>query len=113
MPVVQDGISSAPAGVTSGFNGAVAFRIGATGLSQAGWVSQPPVTGPQPAPSESGIASGPVLAPPLSSPVGGYPNGPGVERALVVGSKLYTVSDTGILVSDLGTFAEEAWLPFP
>jgi hypothetical protein len=41
-----------------------------------------------------------------------YPAGPRIERALVVGSMLYTVSEAGILVSDLQSFAQVAWLPY-
>jgi uncharacterized secreted protein with C-terminal beta-propeller domain len=36
-----------------------------------------------------------------------------VRRALVVGSTLYTLSETGLAASDLGTLTEEAWVPFP
>lgn len=36
-----------------------------------------------------------------------------VRRALVVGDALYTVSDTGVMASDLATLAPRAWTPFP
>jgi uncharacterized secreted protein with C-terminal beta-propeller domain len=38
--------------------------------------------------------------------------GPGIERALVVGDRLYTLSPTGIGSSDIATFARKTWLPF-
>ena len=37
---------------------------------------------------------------------------PGIQRALVIGDRLYTVSAAGVRQSDLGTLAEEAWVPF-
>jgi hypothetical protein len=36
-----------------------------------------------------------------------------VLRALVVKGRLLTLSEGGIEVNDLGTLAEQAWLPFP
>jgi hypothetical protein len=44
------------------------------------------------------------------SPAMPYP-GPGIDRAVVVGDRLYTLSSVGVLVSDLHTFARIAWLP--
>jgi len=35
-----------------------------------------------------------------------------IRRSLVIDGTLYTVSDAGILASDLATLANEAWLPF-
>ncbi len=35
-----------------------------------------------------------------------------IERALVVGDLLYTVSREGVLASDLGSLATQTWLPF-
>ena len=35
-----------------------------------------------------------------------------VRRALVAGDALYTVSDTGVMASDLTTLAPEGWLAF-
>lgn len=40
------------------------------------------------------------------------PYGWGVERAVVVGDLLYTVSDAGILASRLDTLSQVAWLPY-
>jgi hypothetical protein len=36
-----------------------------------------------------------------------------VERSLVIGQTLWTVSDNGVLASDLATLRPQAWLPFP
>jgi uncharacterized secreted protein with C-terminal beta-propeller domain len=40
---------------------------------------------------------------------GSYPN---IERAVVVGSRLFTISSAGILLSDLDTLDDRAWVPF-
>ncbi|HEU5475204.1 MAG TPA: beta-propeller domain-containing protein [Actinophytocola sp.] len=42
---------------------------------------------------------------------GRYPD-PGVRRALVIGDELWTVSGSGVLVSDLDRLAQRAWIPF-
>jgi len=73
--------------------GAIAWHVATSGLHQAGQISQPPV-------------------PSGTTAVQGWP-GPAIERALVVGDKLYTVSETGILVSDLSTLAQLTWMPYP
>jgi hypothetical protein len=36
-----------------------------------------------------------------------------VRRSVVVGDRLFTISDAGAESSDLGSFADEAWVPFP
>jgi len=41
---------------------------------------------------------------------GGY--SPYILRSLVVGSRLFTVSDAGVMANDLGTLAGLTWLPF-
>jgi uncharacterized secreted protein with C-terminal beta-propeller domain len=70
------------------FIGAIGFRIGRSGIEEAGRIVHDPV----------------------SKSAGLY--GSGVRRALVVGRRLYTVSDRGIEVSRLDTLAELAWVPF-
>jgi len=47
----------------------------------------------------------------------GHPGDPAagtasIRRALVVGDTLYSVSDAGLLASDLGTLAPRGWAPF-
>ena len=37
---------------------------------------------------------------------------PGIERAVVVGQDLYTISEQGVMASDLGTLARLAWLAY-
>jgi hypothetical protein len=38
---------------------------------------------------------------------------PEIERAVVVGGDLYTVSEQGVMASDLSSLAQVAWLPYP
>jgi uncharacterized secreted protein with C-terminal beta-propeller domain len=102
------GTTSAP------FDGAVAVTISSTGLTEAARLSQPtPSTAPSSAtggpPSAGGIAGG-VEAEPSIAPY--FPSS-GIERAVVVGNTLYTVSESGIMANDLNGFAEVAWLPYP
>lgn len=37
---------------------------------------------------------------------------PGIQRAFVVGDRLFTLSATGLRASDITTFAQRTWLPF-
>ena len=102
------GTASAP------FNGAVALSVSSTGVTEAARLSQPtPATAPSSSatggpPSAGGMAGG-VEAEPSIAPY--FPNS-GIERAVVVGSTLYTVSDSGIMANDLTGFAQVAWLPY-
>jgi hypothetical protein len=36
-----------------------------------------------------------------------------VRRSVVVGDRLFTLSELGVKASDLATLADEAWVPFP
>jgi hypothetical protein len=38
---------------------------------------------------------------------------PNIERAIVVGKVLYTISDAGVLASNLNSFSDVAWTSFP
>jgi uncharacterized secreted protein with C-terminal beta-propeller domain len=66
------------------FNGAIGFRVGRTKIDEAGRIEH----------------KGDTYA-------------PGIRRALVVGSRLFTVSDLGAKSSSLSTLADEAFVPFP
>jgi uncharacterized secreted protein with C-terminal beta-propeller domain len=125
---------------TSPFDGAVAFHVGPGSLTEAGRVSQP-ATAPtpvpvDPAPGEPPVAPMPMPVAPVPVPAPMVPGttgggsapgavgsgvalgvampygGTAIERELVVGSMLYTVSEAGIMVSDLGTFAQQAWMAY-
>jgi hypothetical protein len=65
--------------------GAVGFHVGSAGISEAGRV--------------------------VHDPVGGAP--PPIRRSLVIGGRLFTVSDGGVMASSLDTLAREAFVAFP
>ncbi len=83
--------SAAPAAQS----GALVLRVTGTGITRAGFITQPPGQSDQ---------SG------QSGPAGAY--GLAIERSLVIGQTLWTVSAGGVLASDLATLRQQAWLPF-
>jgi uncharacterized secreted protein with C-terminal beta-propeller domain len=70
------------------FVGAIGLTAGATQLSEAGRITQPPQQANNPA----------------TSPV--------IERSVVIGSSVFTLSEQGLLQSDLTTLAPGTWVPF-
>jgi hypothetical protein len=64
-------------------SGALVLRISGPKISRAGFISQP----------QSDLYTSPI------------------ERSLVIGQTLWTVSATGLLASDLTTLRQQAWLP--
>ena len=79
--------------------GAVGYRVDAAGhLTEVGRISH------------TGRDQSPLS--PSSSP-SAYPFDAAVHRALVVGDRLYSVSERGVLASDLGTLADQTWMPYP
>jgi hypothetical protein len=66
--------------------GALVLRIDSGAITQAGFIRQP-----------------------VSS--GGYWD-PAIERSLVIGDTLWTVSGAGLLASDLSTLRQQSWIPF-
>lgn len=58
--------------------------------------------------TDSGITTAGFISQPVSAVYG-----PAIERSLVIGQTLWTVSAAGVLASDLGTLRALAWLPFP
>jgi len=70
---------------TQSFTGAIAFRLDSKGITELGRISQEPVDGSSPA----------------------------IERALVNGDALYTLSEVGLLESNLDTLAPESFVSFP
>ncbi|HEY7261451.1 MAG TPA: beta-propeller domain-containing protein [Trebonia sp.] len=84
-PVAADpGVGTAPAAALPQ-SGALVLRIAGTRIVRTGFISQPE-------------------ADPYTSPI---------ERSLVIGQTLWTVSAAGLLASDLTSLREQAWLPFP
>jgi hypothetical protein len=78
-----------PGGTTSssqGFTGAIGFHVArAGGISTPVQFAQDPVNGVSPE----------------------------IERSIVIGSTLYTLSDAGVMASNLGTLARQAFVAFP
>jgi len=91
VPIQTDGAVAADPGVGTASatalpqSGALVLRIAGTRIVRTGFISQP----------ESD---------PYTSPI---------ERSLVIGQTLWTVSAAGLLASDLTSLREQAWLPFP
>jgi hypothetical protein len=71
---------------SQGFTGAIAFHVArAGGISTPVQFAQDPVNG----------------------------GSPEIERSIVIGSTLYTLSDAGVMASNLGTLARQAFVAFP
>ena len=71
---------------------AVVAQVGVTGIGEQGRISHQARSEARQAFPDPGLAM--------------------VQRSLVVGGRLVTVSNTGVLVSDLGSLADVAWVPF-
>jgi Beta propeller domain len=84
-PPVPLGQTPVPLGQTQGFIGAIGFHVDRSGLREAGRISHPATNG---------------YAPPIT-------------RSIVIGDRLYTLSDQGILASRLDTLAAESFVAFP
>jgi uncharacterized secreted protein with C-terminal beta-propeller domain len=86
VPIQQLGGFAAPDGTTQvPQSGALVLRISGTSLTRDGFISPP---------QSSGYA------------------GSSIERSLVIGQTLWTISPGGVLASDLTTLGQQAWLPF-
>ncbi|HVA43151.1 MAG TPA: beta-propeller domain-containing protein [Acidimicrobiales bacterium] len=106
----------------SEFNGLMVWHVGTDGsLHQVAQFAQPqPQSQPGP-PSPGGCntcsSSGGASTAPAPAPGGGtmmyYPYSNGIERAVVIGNLLYTASDTGIMATNMKSWAQAAWLAFP
>ena len=68
-------------------SGALALRITPTEITKVGTVSHPPMK------------------------QGDYSWQPNIQRSLVIGDSLWTLSEKGFKVNDLNTLAEQAWIP--
>jgi uncharacterized secreted protein with C-terminal beta-propeller domain len=65
--------------------GALALKVSGTSISELGFIAQPPADN-------------------------GYP--PVIRRSVFIDGTLWTVSPQGLLASDAGTMAQQAWVPF-
>jgi hypothetical protein len=71
------------------FTGAIAFRVGSKGIKELARISHP---------ADAGASTDQAGAP--------------IRRSLVVGNRLYTLSDGGVRVDNLDTLTDLAWIPF-
>jgi len=79
-------VAAAPSGPQSG---ALVLGINGMSINEAGFITQP--TGGN------------------ADTAYGYPS---IERSLVIGQALWTLSDAGLMASSLTTLRQQAWIPF-
>jgi len=70
---------------TGGFVGAIGFRVDRSGITEVGRIAHDPVNGASPQ----------------------------IDRSLVIGQQLFTVSSEGVMASSLATLARQAFVTFP
>ena len=86
-PVPPGGAAQSPDAPRSG---ALVLRIDHSGITETGVITQPDTTSTT-----------------------GYPGYPPVERSLIIGQTLWTISTAGAMASDLTTLRQQEWIPFP
>jgi uncharacterized secreted protein with C-terminal beta-propeller domain len=107
QPVPVDGGAEVAPGAE--FSGAMVWKLAGASLSESGRITQPVPA----AASAPGAVAGQGAGAAVRTDVGGMAAmAPQIERALVVGDKLYTVSEGGILQSDLSTLAPGAFMAY-
>jgi hypothetical protein len=85
-PVTPGGVAQSPDGLQSG---ALVLRIDDSGITETEFITQPDTANPT-----------------------GYPGYSPIERSLVIGQTLWTISAAGAMASDLTTLRRQAWVPF-
>ncbi|MBV9664139.1 MAG: beta-propeller domain-containing protein [Actinobacteria bacterium] len=115
IPVQEYGQCTPDGQCGQGFVGALGLRASTAGISEVGRVQHPKIEQQQQAcsypPSQPGQPQ-PQPAQPDCQPRT-YSYTPPIDRSVVVGSHVFTFSQQGMLVSDLGSLAQQAWLPYP
>jgi hypothetical protein len=86
-PVPTDGVAQAPEAAQSG---ALVLRIDDSGITKTGFITQPDTANTT-----------------------GYPGYSPIERSLIIGQTLWTISTAGARASDLTTLRQQEWIPFP
>jgi hypothetical protein len=86
-PVPPGGVAQSPDAPQSG---ALVLRIDHSGITETGFITQPDTA---------------------NTP--GYPGYPPIERSLIIGQTLWTISTAGAMASDLTTLRQQEWIPFP
>jgi hypothetical protein len=85
-PVPPDGVAQAPDAPQSG---ALVLRIGDSGITRTGFITQPDTANTT-----------------------GYPGYSPIERSLIIGQTLWTISAAGATATDLTTFRQQGWVHF-
>ena len=85
-PTPPDGAAPSPGAPRSG---ALVLRIDDSGISETGFITQPDTANTT-----------------------GYPGYSPIERSLIIGQTLWTISTAGARASDLTTLRQQAWVPF-
>src|SRR5690348_7757887 len=85
-PVTPDGVAQAPDAAQSG---ALVLRIDDSGITETGFITQPETANTT-----------------------GYPGFSPIERSLIIGQTLWTISAAGAMASDLTTFRQQGWVHF-
>ena len=83
VPVPQGGPAQSPGGPQAG---ALVMRISSAGITETGYITQPDI-----------------------ARYAGYSP---IERSLIIGQTLWTISAAGAMASDLTTLRQQAWIPF-
>jgi hypothetical protein len=86
-PVTPGGAAQSPDAPQAG---ALVLRIDDSGITETGFITQPGTTNTT-----------------------GYPGYPPIERSLIIGQTLWTISTAGARASDLTTLRQQEWIPFP
>ena len=61
---------------------------------------------------DSGITKTGFITQPDTANTTGYPGYSPIERSLIIGQTLWTISAAGAMASDLTTFRQQEWIPF-
>ena len=84
-PTPGGGGVAVPPTPSQSFTGAIGYKLSSSGISELGRVVQDTTNGTTPQ----------------------------IERSVVVGSRLFTISTAGVMSSSLDTLQRQAFIPFP
>jgi hypothetical protein len=91
-PAPPDGAAQSPSAPQSG---ALVLRLDDSGITETGFITQP----------DTATAAGDPGYP-------GYPGYPPIERSLIIGHTLWTISTAGAMATDLTALRQQGWVPF-
>ena len=60
---------------------------------------------------DSGVRKVGMIKHPTQRQEGGYAYQPGIQRSLIIGDSLWTLSYEGVQVNDMTTLAAQSWIP--